>query len=50
MIVREIFQVIDALDGAIIGLSQAHRICVPANEVLYSMIKYLESQLHLPFG
>jgi 2-dehydropantoate 2-reductase len=38
---------IDALNGAIIKLGQAHRISVPANEILYSMIKYLESQSHL---
>jgi 2-dehydropantoate 2-reductase len=38
---------IDALNGAIIKLGQAHRVSVPTNEVLYSMIKYLESQPHL---
>jgi 2-dehydropantoate 2-reductase len=41
---------IDALNGAIIKLGQAHQISVPANEVLYSMIKYLESQPHLSTG
>jgi 2-dehydropantoate 2-reductase len=38
---------IDALNGAIIKLGQAHRIGVPANGILYSMIKYLESQPNL---
>jgi 2-dehydropantoate 2-reductase len=33
---------IDALNGAIVRLASAHRVVVPANEVLTGMIKFLE--------
>ncbi|MBL7201945.1 MAG: 2-dehydropantoate 2-reductase [Anaerolineae bacterium] len=34
---------IDALNGAVVELGRAHGVSVPANEVVYHMIKYMES-------
>ena len=38
---------IDTLNGAVVSLGKAHRVSVPANEVLYNMIRFLEDQPHL---
>jgi 2-dehydropantoate 2-reductase len=35
---------IDALNGAIVELGHAHHVSVPANEIVYRMIKFLEAQ------
>jgi 2-dehydropantoate 2-reductase len=36
---------IDALNGAIVALGKKHSLAVPANEIVYDMIKFLESRL-----
>jgi 2-dehydropantoate 2-reductase len=39
---------IDALNGAIVELGQTHGVSVPANEVVYNVVKFLEGQPRLP--
>ena len=35
---------IDALNGAIVELGKTHHVSVPANEIVYGMVKFLEGQ------